>query len=176
MSNQFSHRKSAGFTMLEMAIAAAILAMAVGGFYATFGGSNDFAVRARLRNSAKVILGAALNEALGSRWIKSQTAPYVLQPCIETPYDLGALPGFPDLNHLNIGITPAVGTLGRGDVSLFTDPSQTSWVNGKLTREVAFHPEFPSGSVVMVTFKFTYTYKGVPSQPMYAYTVVARLD
>jgi prepilin-type N-terminal cleavage/methylation domain-containing protein len=174
MSNRFSHRKSAGFTMLEMAIAAAILAMCIGGFYATFGGSNDFAVKSRLRNSAKVILGAALNEALGTRWIAAQTPPTVLQTCPPlTPYNLAALPGTPLINHLNIGVTPA---LGSGEVSLFTDPSQTTWVTGLLTREVTVHPQFPAGSVVRVTFRFTYTYKGVASQPMYAYTVVTRLD
>jgi prepilin-type N-terminal cleavage/methylation domain-containing protein len=175
MSNRISHRKDAGFTMLEMAMAAAILAVTIGGFYATFGGSNDYAVRARLRNSAKVVLGAALNEALGTRWTKVPGAPKVLQVTTGwEDYDIGALPGFPTVNNLNIGITPA---LGSGDMSLFTDPAQNAVVTGHLRRNVQIHPSYTaSGSVVTVTFEFTYTYKGVTSQPMYAYTVVTRLD
>ena len=173
MSNQFSHRKSGGFTFLEIAFASAILVLAIGGFYATFGGSNEYAVRSRLRNSAKVILGAALNEALGTRWTAAQGPPFVLQLAVDQPYNIAALPGFPGINNLNIGTSPA---LASGEVSLFTDPGQTNWIIGRLRRTVDVHPEFPSGSVVVVTFKFTYDYKGVTSQPMYAYTVVSRLD
>ena len=62
-------------------------------------------------------------------------------------------------------------------MSMFTDLAQNAVVTGHLTRDVQIHPAYTaSGSVVTVKFAFTYTYKGVTSQPMYAYTVVTRLD
>src|SRR5262249_31737258 len=74
----------------------------------------------------------------------------------------------------NIGISPS---LGAGDVSMFTDPSQTTFVTGHLDRNVAVHPNYSGiGNVVTVAFRFTYTYKGVTSPPIYAYTVASRRD
>src|SRR5476651_2640319 len=119
MSKRSSSRKSAGFTLIEMAMATAILALTVGGFYATFGAANQYAINSRLQNSAKVILGAALNETLGTSWIKAMNAvdmPEVLKPTgvgvfdwsTAVPYSLAGLPESPTISQLNAGITPAM--------------------------------------------------------------------
>lgn len=171
--------------MIEMVIAGAILALTVGGFYATFGGANQFAVNSRLQNSAKVILGAALNETLGTSWIKVLARPEVLTPTTSfdfstsVPYNLGTVPGFPSVNQLNAGISPA---LGAGYVSLFTDPSQTTVVQARLERIAVAHPE--RSDMMRVGFRLTFydtnntpnMYRGRPIPPVYAYTVIARLD
>src|SRR5476651_1917477 len=140
MSKRSSSRKSAGFTLIEMAMATAILALTVGGFYATFGAANQYAINSRLQNSAKVVLGAALNETLGTSWVKAMNLvdmPEVLKPTAafdfasSVPYSLAGLPESPTISQLNAGITPA---MPNGVVSLFTDPSQTTVIQARLDR------------------------------------------
>ena len=169
-------------------MAAAILAVTVGGFYATFGGANQFAVSSRLQNSAKVILGAALNETLGTSWIKAMNTvdlPEVLKPTASfnfssaVPYSLAALPESPTVSQLNVGISPS---MPNGVVSLFTDPSQTTVIQARLDRICIQHPERPD--MKMVGFRLTFIdsngvdnqYRGRYIEPAYAYTVVTRLD
>ena len=182
-----SRKKSAGFTLLEMSVAAAILAVTVGGFYATFGGANQYAVNSRLQNSAKVILGAAINETLGTSWIKAMNfvdLPEAVKPTASfgwgsaVPYSLAALPNTPTISQLNAGITP---TMPNGVVSLFTDPSQTTFIQARLDRIAMVHPE--RSDMTLVGFRLTFTDNGVDNryrgryiEPAYAYTVVARLD
>lgn len=188
MFNRLSSRKAAGFTMVEMAVAAAILAVTVGGFYATFGGANQYAVNSRLQNSAKVILGAALNETLGTNWIKAMNIvdlPEALKPTASfsfasaVPYSLAALPSSPTVSQLNAGITPA---MPNGVVSLFTDPSQTTVIQARLDRIAIVHPE--RSDMTLVGFRLTFLdsngvdnqYRGRYIEPVYAYTIVSRLD
>jgi prepilin-type N-terminal cleavage/methylation domain-containing protein len=188
MFKRLSSRKSAGFTMVEMVVAAAILVVTVGGFYATFGGANQYAINSRLQNSAKVILGAALNETLGTTWIKAMNLvdlPEVLKPTSTfafssaVPYSLAALPSSPTVSQLNAGISP---TMPNGVVSLFTDPSQTTVIQARLDRIAIIHPE--RNDMTMVGFRLTFIdsngvdnqYRGRYIAPVYAYTIVARLD
>ena len=188
MFKRLSVRKSAGFTLLEMAVATAILALCVGGFYATFGGANRYAVNSRLQNSAKVVLGAAINETLGSTWYKGMNVvdlPEVLKPTAAfdfanaVPYSLAAVPENPTVSQLNTGITPS---MANGVVSLFTDPSQTTVVQARLDRIAITHPE--RSDMMLVGFRLTFVDpNGVDNQfqgryiaPVYAYTIVARLD
>ena len=190
MFKRLSSRKSASaaFTLLEMAVAAAILAVAVGGFYATFGGANKFAVNSRLQNSAKVVLGAAINETLGSVWYKGMNTvdlPAVLQPTAafdfasSVPYSLAAVPENPTVSQLNAGITPS---MANGMVSLFTDPSSTTYIQARLDRICITHPE--RSDMMLVGFRLTFVdnngvdnrFEGRYIPPVYAYTIVARLD
>lgn len=181
----FQRRHSAGFTLIEMMIASALLSLTVGGFFATFGSANQYAVNSRLQNSAKVVLGAALNETLGTSWIKVLARPEVLTPTGSfdfssgVPYNLGTVPGFPSVNQLNAGISPA---LGNGCVSLFTDPSQTTVVQARLERIAIAHAE--RSDMMKVGFRLTFydaantpnMYRGRFIPPVFAYTVVTRLD
>ena len=152
--------------MVEMAVSAAILALVVGGFFATFGGANQFAVNSRLNTSAKVILGSCLNETIGTPW----TSTFRKQIHFDTG---GAFVPFSPPNE-GIFALP-LGSHADGEISLFTTPGGDETVPATLERSAQVLTAERS-DLMVVAFRVRYTYRGVPVQPLVAYTVVARQD
>ena len=147
--------------MIEMAVSAAILALVVGGFYATFGGANQYAVNSRLNTSAKIVLGSALNEALGTPWTVSVRNPVHFVTASPVPYSIA-----------NEGVHALPTPRADGEISLFTTPTGEEIVSAQLTRNAQVHPE--RSDMLLITFTITWSYRGKPPQSLSAYTVVAR--
>ena len=84
-------RRRGGFTLLEVMMSAAILMVAVVGFYGAFGASNQMAYAARVNTSARIQLDSALAQALTQPWRSEQAAPAILQPT--AGWERFALPG-----------------------------------------------------------------------------------
>lgn len=150
--------------MVEMAVSAAILALVLGGFFATFGGANQFAVNSRLNTSAKVILGSCLNETIGTPW----TSTYRKEIHFDTG---GAFVAFSPPNEGKFALP--LGSRADGAVSLFTTPGGTDTVPAILERAAQVGPR---PDLMLISFRVTYTYRGVTAQPLIAYTAVARQD
>ncbi len=173
MKSPLLHRRHDAFSLVEMMVAAAILALVVVGFYVTFGGANNLAVQSRLINSSKVILGAALNETLASHW-QAGTTPEVVRAPFDTviPYSTqnegkNAKPA------ARTDTTPGgTRTNGDGVVGLFTGPDNGEVVIGYLDRIVHEIPE--RSDLRSVTFQIKYFYQGKWSTTYEARTVVAR--
>lgn len=158
-----------GFSLVELMVTAGIIVITVGGFYATFGAANDFAVRARLNNSAKVLLGAAMNEALGGRWTSASATPaqkltggwevYSTQNEGKNakPAPRGPAPDY-----------------GDGIVHFFTTAGETGVVVGRLERWCFQHPT--RSDVRIIRFRVKYNYKGADSGWLYAQTAISRVD
>lgn len=173
---RLSRRAQAGFSLVELLIAAAILAVTVSGFYLTFGGANELATKSRLNTSAKILLGAAVNEALSSRWSANFT-PEVAQVTTDAQ---GAL--FDTKNEgqnarpVARPANPLTGT-NRGVVNFFTAPNEDSVVVGEMRRFTSEYTE-PGGRIRtdmrIVKFRVKYTYKGVDSPWLEINTVITR--
>ena len=137
------------------------------------------------------VLAAQTNQAERAADLQKQydyivvDLPEVLKPTSTfafssaVPYSLAALPSSPTVSQLNAGISP---TMPNGVVSLFTDPSQTTVIQARLDRIAIIHPE--RNDMTMVGFRLTFIdsngvdnrYRGRYIEPVYAYTIVARLD
>lgn len=158
-------RHQGGFSLVELMVAAAIMAIAVSGFYLTFGGANQLASRARLNTSAKIILASAINETLGSRW-SSNHAPLCSVVTTGTPYS-------PKNEGQNASPVPRA----HGKVSLFTSPNEEVVVEGDLIMISEVYVE-PGGrersDMRRVTFRLTYSYNGVAAPPLEMSTVITR--
>ncbi len=172
-------RRSSGFSLIELMVSAAILALVVGGFYITFNGANEFAAKSRLNYSAKVILNSAISEALGARWKANSVVPQVLSTPTNPSGDGFALyPGLPtDPGNQATDGSPYAQT--NGVVSLYTTPPDLAiatpgdnLVVGTLKRKATK----VSPDLVLLTFKVEYSYKGVAIEPVIAYTAVSRDD
>ena len=148
--------------MVEMAVASAILALVVGGFFATFGGANQYAVTSRLQTSAKIVLGAALSEALGTPWISGPVPSEVHQTTA----------GFVTYSIRNEGSHAVPTARPDGEISLFTTPTGGEVVPATLMRWARVHPE--RSDMLIITFTITWSYRGAPAQTLEADTVVAR--
>lgn len=156
--------------MIEMAVSAAILALVVGGFFVTFGGANRFAISARLHTSAKIVLGAAINEALGTAWSTS-VRKEVHQ----------VTPGWVPYSIQNEGRFALPTPRADGEVSLFTTPGGTEVIPAKLQRWVTQHPE--RSDMLLVRFRIVFEdqanqpgFQGRVMEPIEAYTVMTRND
>lgn len=164
-SIQSRRRLQGGFSLVELLVSAAILAVTVSGFYLTFGGANELATRARLNTSAKILLGAAVNEAISSRW-SSTFVPEVAQPADDVPYDTK-----------NEGQNATPTARGPGVVSLFSSPTDETVVTGIMRRTTTSYTE-ASGTARLdmrkVTFRVQYTYRGVTSPWIEIQTVITR--
>ncbi len=150
--------------MVEMSVSAAILALVVGGFYATFGGANQFAVSSRLSTSAKVVLGSCLNETIGTPW----TSTYQKEIHFDTG---GSFVAFSPPNEGRNALP--IGSRADGAISLFTTPGGQDTVPATLQRSARAGER---ADLMVIGFKVTYTYRGIPVEPLTAYTVVARQD
>lgn len=170
MLKRLSQRSSAGFTLVEMVVSAAILALAVGGFYATFGGANHFAIGSRLNTSAKIVLGAAVNEALGTTWTSSLRKEVHQSTAGWVPYSIQ-----------NEGRFALPTPRADGEISLFTTPGGTEIIPAKLERWVTQHPE--RNDMLLVKFRVLFEnqanqpgFQGRYVEPVVAYTVITRAD
>lgn len=166
---RLSRRAQAGFSLVELLIAAAILAVTVSGFYLTFGGANELATKSRLNTSAKILLGAAVNEALSSRWSSNYNPEISQITSVWAKYDTKN-------EGLNARPVPRA---AQGDVSFFTSPSEESVVTGKMERFTTAYTEPGTGGRVredmrVVKFRVKYTYKGVDSPWLEINTVITR--
>jgi prepilin-type N-terminal cleavage/methylation domain-containing protein len=65
-------RRAAAFTLLEMMVASAILAVAIAGIYAAFLRANSLAASSRCITAARYILQRAADQALNLDWSPSQ--------------------------------------------------------------------------------------------------------
>ncbi|MBS0660070.1 MAG: prepilin-type N-terminal cleavage/methylation domain-containing protein [Verrucomicrobia bacterium] len=158
-----------GFSLVETLVAAAILAITVSGFYLTFGGANELATKARLNTSAKILLGAAVNEALSSRWTATNVPDVARNSSDTTAGEL--------YNTANEGVNARPTARREGQVAFFTSPTEETVVMGELRKITTDYVE-PGGRVRLdmkkVTFKVKYTYKGVDSPWLEANTVITR--
>lgn len=162
MTRKITKRKTAGFTMVEMAVATAILALVVGGFFATFGGANQYAIQSRLQNSAKVVLSAALNEALGTAWVSGPV-----------PNEVHQTTSGPVVYSIrNEGRFAQPTPRQDGEISLFTTPGGEEIIPATLTRWARPHPE--RTDMLIITFSISWTYRGGAAQLLEANTVVTR--
>lgn len=162
MSKRLTQRRSAGFTLIEMSVSASLLALVVGGFFATFGGANQFAVNSRLKTSAKVILGSCLNETIGTPW----TSTFRKEVHFDTS---GVFVPFSPPNEGRNALPPKT----DGEISLFTTPGGSETVTATLERSARVGDR---SDLMVIAFRTTYTYRGVAAEPLTAYTVVARQD
>ncbi|HSI14106.1 MAG TPA: prepilin-type N-terminal cleavage/methylation domain-containing protein [Chthoniobacter sp.] len=78
-STFFRHRKSHGFTLTEVAIAASILALFIVGAVSTMVQVNRWASAARLRTLALSLVQQKVDEILTTPWSVLSTTPTVLQ-------------------------------------------------------------------------------------------------
>ncbi len=118
-------RQAHGFTLVEVMVAAAVLVIAVVGFYAVFGAANQLAYAARVNTSARIQLESALSQVLTEPWRSEQDTniPIVLQDTNDQWVRFN-LPG-----EQNIGTPPT-------NVSLQIDPRRTDLISSPVIRGV----------------------------------------
>ena len=160
-------RSPRGFTLVEIMMSSAVLLIAVMGFYAVFGQSNQLAYAARLNTSARVQLDSALAQTLTETWRSEQsTPPLVLQPTAGWVHYL--LPGEAEILVDPANTAPNAPTT---NVTLLIDARRDSTapnplapvpiVRGLLERNVTVDTAFANAR--RVSFRLTY---GGPSAPL----------
>lgn len=151
--NSRSRRRTGVFTLLEIMMSAAILLVAVTGFYAVFGASNQLAYASRVNTSARIQLESALAQALTQPWRSEQAAPTVLVPT--AGWERFLLPG-----ESEIGAPPTNVTLLVDSRRVGTSLAPVPLMRGVLERNVQVDTSLSNAR--RVSFRLTY---GGPTAP-----------
>jgi prepilin-type N-terminal cleavage/methylation domain-containing protein len=166
-------RSSAAFSLVEMMIAAAVLALATGGIYAAFLQANKVAANARSLTAARFILQRAADQALTATWDLNAQAPEPgggggnLPEFFNPDYPAGGdVQNQPEPCSVTNNYDPGVEYPPNNEVVLLADPHGDTIITGHLKRQISFSDSTTNPStLIRITFTLEYEVNGIPKTP-----------